>query len=68
MGNIERAAAAERAEAIVTTEKDLVRLAGLPGCPERLWALRMEMTVLIAAVPFEQWILNRLNNLKGPGA
>jgi tetraacyldisaccharide 4'-kinase len=65
---IERAAAACGAELIVTTEKDLVRLAGLPGCTERVWALRMEMTVLSATAPFEQWILGCLNRLKGSGA
>ncbi|MBN1614868.1 MAG: tetraacyldisaccharide 4'-kinase [Deltaproteobacteria bacterium] len=63
MDRIEETAAAGRAEAIVTTEKDLVRLENLPVFPEKLWALRAEMAVLDADVPFEQWILHRLSGL-----
>lgn len=64
---IEGAAAASGAEMIVTTEKDLVRFAGWPGFPQRLWALRMEIAVLSDAEPFEQWVLGRLSRLKSSG-
>jgi len=48
------AAAAQRAECLVTTEKDAVRIAGMAGRPMPIYYLRLEIEIIRGAADFDE--------------
>ena len=57
LDEIERTASANKADFIVTTEKDGVRLGGFPSFMERVLRLRIEMTMASSAPGIEEIVL-----------
>jgi tetraacyldisaccharide 4'-kinase len=54
LAELSAAAVRERAECLVTTEKDAVRMAALPGLALPVYYLRLEIEIIRGAADFDE--------------